>query len=89
MVVQANHISAGMDQIIVAMIMSNLARAGHPSRVTVLLEDAAGQQTGLKTDSIIMTDNLSTIRHNEMDRIIGYLSNMTTVDVALRHTLGL
>jgi mRNA interferase MazF len=46
---------------IVAMVSSNLARAGHPSRVTILLEDPLALPTGLKSDSVVMTDNLATI----------------------------
>jgi mRNA-degrading endonuclease toxin of MazEF toxin-antitoxin module len=40
-------------------------------------------------DSVIMTDNLATIRHSEIDRVIGALSVMTEVDAALRTTLAL
>ena len=44
---------------------------------------------GLRTDSIIMTDNIATVLENEIDRALGQLSDMTQVDDALRHTLGL
>jgi mRNA interferase MazF len=44
---------------------------------------------GLRTDSIIMTDNLATILDTEIDRGIGHLADMRSVDVALRHTLDL
>lgn len=70
------------------MITSRLFRMNHPSRVTVLLSTPEGQQSGLLTDSVVMTDNLATIANNEIDRVIGALP-MGEVDVALRHTLGL
>lgn len=35
-VVQADFLQTGLAQMIVAMVSSNMARAGHPSRVTVL-----------------------------------------------------
>ena len=70
------------------MITSRLFRMNHPSRVTVLLSTPEGQQSGLLTDSVVMTDNLATIADNEIDRVIGTLP-MGEVDVALRHTLGL
>jgi mRNA-degrading endonuclease toxin of MazEF toxin-antitoxin module len=40
-------------------------------------------------DSVVMTDNLATIRHSEIDRVIGTLGAMTEVDAALRTTLAL
>ena len=70
------------------MITSRLFRAGHPSRVTVLLSTQEGEQSGLLTDSLVMTDNLATITETEIDRVIGRLP-MIRVDTPLRHTLGL
>lgn len=89
LVVQADNLSTGLNQTIVAMISSNLARAGHPSRIEVLKVSADGQQMGLRTDSVIMTDNLATVRETEIDRIIGSVSNMHAIDGALRRTLAL
>lgn len=71
------------------MISSNLARAGHPSRVSVSQSSAEGRQMGLKTDSVVMTDNLATVAEVEIDRVIGQLLNTGTLNDALRHTLGL
>jgi len=89
LVVQANDLSTGLPQTIVAMITSNPARAGHPSRINVSLATPQGQQSGLKTDSVIMTDNLATILDNEIDRVIGSWHEMPTLDAALRITFGL
>ncbi len=61
LVVQADGLQTGLNQIIVAMITSQMSRAGHPSRVTVVLNSSDGQQSGLLTDSVVMTDNLATI----------------------------
>jgi hypothetical protein len=36
-----------------------------------------------------MTDNLVTIFENELDLTLGRLADMTEIDVALRHTLGI
>lgn len=44
---------------------------------------------GLQTDSVVVTDNLATVLDNEIDRVIGRCGDMTPVDAALRHTLGL
>jgi mRNA interferase MazF len=44
---------------------------------------------GLRTDSVVMTDNLATVLEVEIERYIGSLPIMTTIDDALRNTLGL
>ena len=71
-----------------AIISSQMFRAGHSSRVTVLLLTTEGEQSGLLADSVVMTDNLATLLHSAVYRVIGSLP-MTDVDAALRHTLGL
>jgi hypothetical protein len=40
-------------------------------------------------DSVIMTDNLATVRYSEIDRVIGALPKAAEVDAALRTTLAL
>jgi mRNA interferase MazF len=89
LVIQANDLSTGLAQTLVAMITSNMSRAGHPSRVSVSLATPEGHKTGLRADSVIMTDNLATIDDRFIDRVIGAWSDMTAVDAALRHTLGI
>jgi mRNA interferase MazF len=88
LVVQADHLDTGLPQLIVAMITSKMFRAGHPSRVAVLLSTPEGQQSGLLADSVVMTDNLATVADMALDRVIGSLP-MEQVATALRHTLGL
>lgn len=88
LVVQADNLQTGLQQVIIAMITSRLVRSNHPSRVLVPLASPEGRQSGLLTDSVVMTDNLATIAKGEIDRIIGKLP-MANVDIALRHTLNL
>jgi mRNA interferase MazF len=57
--------------------------------VSVSLASAEGQRTGLKTDSVIMTDNLATVLNVGIDRVIGKFTDMARVSAALRHTLGI
>jgi mRNA interferase MazF len=89
LVIQADNLQTGLSQQILAMISSNLARGGHPSRAVVLQSSIEGRCMGLRTDSVIMTDNLATVLESEIDRGIGHMTNMTDVDQALKHTLGL
>jgi mRNA interferase MazF len=88
LVVQADNLHTELPQVIVAMITSRMARAGHPSRVTVLQSSPEGKRSGLLTDSVVMTDNLATIAEAEIERVIGSLP-MRAVDTALHHTLNL
>lgn len=88
LIVQSDNLQTGLSQVIVVMISSRLFRANHPSRITIFLSKKAGQDSGLLSDSVVMTDNLATINFSEIDRMIGILP-MTKVDIALRHTLNL
>ena len=88
LIVQSDDVQTELAQIVVAMITSQMLRAGYLSRVTILLNSSEGQQSGLLTDSVIMTDNLATITSSAIYRAIGSLP-MTNVDKALKHTLGL
>ncbi len=89
LVVQSDNLNTGIRQTVLAMITSNMFRANHPSRVTVLLDSPEGISAGIRLDSIIMTDNLVTISDSEIDSILGTLPNMGEVETALRHTFGL
>lgn len=89
LVLQRDRLGSGLAQTIVAMVSSNPARAGHPSRVAVIAGSSAGKATGLRLDSVIMTDNLATIHEDEIRARLGHLADLKAVDRALRHTLGL
>ena len=88
LIIQADQLHTGLPQLIVAMITSNLSRVKHPSRVLIRIKTRIGHQSGLLTDSVVMTDNLATILETEIDRVIGSLP-MKPIDAALRYTLGL
>lgn len=89
LVVQADGLNTGLPQVIVAMITSRLSRANHPSRVLITRTTPDGRRSGLLVDSVVMTDNLATIASVAVTRVIGRLEQMTKVDDALRHALGL
>jgi mRNA interferase MazF len=71
LVVQADQLDSGLPQTIVAMITSNMARAGYPSRLAVRVAGERANGSGLLMDSVIMTDNLATVHYAEIDRVIG------------------
>ncbi|MBL7161734.1 MAG: type II toxin-antitoxin system PemK/MazF family toxin [Anaerolineales bacterium] len=88
LIVQADDLDTGLHQIIVAMITSRIDRGNHPSRVTIKLSTNEGKNSGLLTDSVVLTDNLATIADFAVDRNIGNIP-MDKIDEALRHSLGL
>ncbi len=89
LVVQADNLGTGISQVVLALITTNLKRLGHPSRVFIPLSSPAGGTSGLVADSVIVTDNLATVVETAIRSVIGALPDMTAVDTALRHTLGL
>jgi mRNA-degrading endonuclease toxin of MazEF toxin-antitoxin module len=56
--------------------------------VTVRVDQDEARGSGLLLDSVIMTDNLATVRYSEIDRVIGSLPEMSEVDAAIRATLA-
>jgi mRNA-degrading endonuclease toxin of MazEF toxin-antitoxin module len=72
-----------------ALITSNINRGNHPSRVTVLLGSPESAGSGLRLDSVIMTDNIVTLQENKIDSVIGAISDMKEINDALRHSFGL
>ena len=89
LVVQADNLQTGIPQLIVALITSNPARSGHSSRVSVQINSSEGSMSGLRTDSVIVTDNLATVREQFIDRILGSYPDMPQIETALAHTFGL
>ncbi len=88
LVVQADGLDSGLPQTVIAMMTGRMFRGAHPSRVVFRKDSAAGREAGVLSDSVVMTDNLATVRLSEIDRAIGQLP-MGDVDRALRHTLDL
>jgi mRNA interferase MazF len=88
LVVQSEKIETDIPQCIVALITSNLARSG-PSRVQIAANSAQGIEMGILTDSVIVLDNLATIRDASIFRRIGTLRDLLAVDTALQLVLGL
>jgi mRNA interferase MazF len=89
LVVQAENLNTQLPQFVGAMITSNLARKGHPSRVFIPMQSSIARTAGLRTDSIVMTDNLATILDAAVVQKLGKLVDLRDVNNALRVTLGI
>ena len=88
LIVQADNLNTDLPQVVVAMLSSKTFRANHPSRILVEIDSKVGENSGLLSDSVVMTDNIATIAKIGVDRVIGELP-MDAIDEALKHTLGL
>ena len=89
LVVQADNLETNLPQVLVAMITSNMSRANHHSRVAIYLDASKPSDTGLQLDSVIVTDNLATVQHKFIDKVLGHLTRMADVESALAHTFAL
>ena len=89
LVVQADYLQTGINQVIVALITSNLIRGGHESRIIIAADSAEFVTSGLRMDSVVVTDNLATVKESFIDKNLGTIYRMEPVDAALAHTFGL
>lgn len=88
LVVQSNSLALEYKQKLVACITSNLKRnATH--RIEVDINTSTGQMTGLKTDSVIITDNMATIQERDVEKVIGSFNDITALDDSLRLVFSL
>jgi mRNA interferase MazF len=88
LVVQDETVHTGLSQRVVALITSNLRRTG-TTRIAVQQHSAEGRQMGLRTDSVIVVDNLATIPDRAVDKVIGSCPVMGSIDRALKLLFGL
>jgi mRNA interferase MazF len=88
-VVQSENADTGIAQVVLAMLTSQLSRRGRACRVFIAANSPEGRAAGLLCDSVILADNLSTLRLDLLERAIGHLVDLSAVDAALRHTLAL
>ncbi len=88
LVVQDESVETGLSQRLVCQITSNVSRTGITG-VFVRKETPAGRTMGLRTDSMIVADNVATVLPRHIDRVIGRCTAMQEVGVALRRVLRL
>ena len=89
LIIQADDLNTGLQQVVLAMISSNLNRANHKSPILIETKTERGKESGLLFDSVLMTDNLAIVSLSKITRIISELSEMSDIDNALRNTLNL
>lgn len=87
-VVQADNLQTGLNQVIVAMVTSQMFRGQHSSRLIIMLDTPDGRQSGLISNSVVMADNLATVTLSSVSRVIGSIS-VANLQAILRSTFGI
>jgi mRNA interferase MazF len=86
--VQADNLQTGLNQVIVAMVTSQMFRGQHSSRLIIMLDTPEGRQSGLISNSVVMADNLATVTLSSVSRVIGSIS-VANLQAILRSTFGI
>jgi len=91
LVVQADAYNRKMTNTIVAMITTNLARASESSHLLIDVDAPDGKQSGLLHASVINCNTLTTVRQDEVLRVLGSLSAtlMRQIDACLKAALAI
>jgi mRNA interferase MazF len=89
LIIQADNLNTGLDQIIIAMITSNLERRFHKCRIFVDSDSVDGKESGLLSKSVIMLDNLATVKTKEIYKKIGNYSRIEEIKTCIRLTFNL
>jgi mRNA interferase MazF len=91
LVIQGDAYNSKMANTIVAMITTNLARAHEPTHLLIDVATSEGKQSGLLHTSVVNCNTLTTVRQDEVLRVLGSLppSIMLQVDVCLKEALAI
>lgn len=91
LIVQSDIYNRKMVNTIVAMITTNLARATEPTHYLIDITTSEGSRSGLLFTSVINCNTLTTVRQDEILRVLGSLSPaaMQQIDQCLKATLAL
>lgn len=91
LVIQADAYNQKMMNTVVAMITTNLARAAEPSHLLIDITTVEGQQSGLLHTSVVNGNTLTTVRQDEILRVLGHLppDMMLRLDQCLKAALGI
>jgi len=91
LVVQNDRDNSRMAKTIVALITTNVQRAGEITQYLIERTDPDFPASGLYRDSAVNCSNLYTIRQSDVSRVIGRLTpaTMDRIDDCLKAALGL
>ncbi len=91
LVIQADSYNHKMANTVVAMITTNLTRAHEPTHLLIDAATAEGRQAGLLHTSVVNCNTLTTVRQDEVLRVLGSLSpqRMGQIEQCLKAALAI
>lgn len=91
LVVQSDIYNRKMTNTIVAMITTNLARASEPTHFLIDTTTSEGSRSGLLFTSVVNCNTLTTVRQDDILRVLGSLSPtvIQQIDQCLKTALAL
>lgn len=91
LVIQSDIYNRKMTNTLVAMITTNLARVAEPSHLLIDLATPEGKQSGLLHTSVVNCNTLTTVRQDEVVRVLGSLPVpvMLKIDHCLKAALAI
>jgi len=89
LVVQANNLTTGLSDLMLAYITSTMSRGGQPHRVVILLGDKKYVQANFLLDSVVVADHVVTLDTSLIYKKIGKIVDMSAIDQALRVAFAL
>jgi mRNA interferase MazF len=91
LVIQSDAYNQKMANTVVAMITTNLSRATEPTHLLIDVTTPEGQQAGLLHTSVVNCTTLTTVRQDEVLRVLGALpaALMQQIDQCLKVALAL
>ncbi len=91
LIVQSDVYNRKMTNTIVAMITTNLARASEPSHYLIDITTSEGSRSGLLYTSVVNCNTLTTVRQDDILRVLGSLSQaaMQQIDACLKAALAI
>ncbi len=91
LVIQSDAYNSKMANTVVVMITTNLARAHEPTHLLIDAATPEGNQSGLLHTSVVNCNTLTTVRQDEVLRVLGSLPAdiMQKIDLCLKEALAI
>jgi mRNA interferase MazF len=91
LVIQSDSYNRKMTNTLVAMITTNLGRAHEPTHLLIDVATPDGHQSGLLHTSVVNCNTLTTVRQDEVLRVLGSLPSqvMQQIDQCLKAALAI
>jgi mRNA interferase MazF len=81
LVIQADFYNQRIQNVVVAMLTTNLRNARDKAHYLIDVSTPDGQQSGLKQNSLVSCTNIATLHESRLRQLVGRLSNQAMLEV--------